>query len=1691
MQSKSNENTQLLNWTYKDAAAVRKKQKKKRMKLSNRHLLLSAGLLLSAATSVYGATDDTASGAFADNGSIGTAAQGTYGATTSGSGILSATSGGQLSVTSEDVQVTNSGNPRAFGIYANGPGSIVTVKNATVRTTDGAGSWMSTNDGLFAANGGIIDVQGRLDLATVGQHSAGIRANNPGSLVNAHDVFFTGTGNAATGLWAASGGQIHTGNVGITIKSSSGTYGYGILADGIGSMVTTTGGSIMVDDSGGTSNSAVRAINNGTVTATGPITIQTNGNGARGVYASGGGAINLSDAKITTTGTISNGIEVGKTVDATGVGSGAIHADGAIDVVVSGINSIALALQAPAGTGSHSEFTTTSTSTTKLRAGSGPVIAYQGGNNSTVDLYNVDIATANAGGSNAVISVGKNYTVTSIADLLKPPAVKTTNAVLNLHNGTVKAGTSGSLIDVTNGSDLTVNADKVTLTGITTKDATSILNIHLNNDAVWNLAPKGTAASGKIATFNDLDLNSGSILDASGNAFTLNGNVNNDSGVINLVKGNNTGTTLSINGVLSQRAGGALNLALGSSPIVTATSADLAGTLNIVPSSSSSPAKSSEIPLYQTTIIHTTDGITGDFDTINTTGTNLDYLVLRGSKVADDKDYNLGLKLAWTDGGYGQGTGNFTIASGASFEVDTVLADQAAPFADWDGKSLVKKGEGLLILSAVNTYSGSTTIEDGTLSLAYDSVSGGDGSIAGSSGVVIHGGVLDISALHDGATTIQNLSGTGGQITLGGNNLTITLAENHIYAGDIAGAGKIIKEGIGTLTLTGDAQQTGGTTITTGTLQIGDGGASGSIAGDIFNNGILAFDRKDSITHSGVLSGTGELMQKGSGATILDATGSKQGSVVVQDGVLSFLQTGAFTVTGGYTTESGATTNIGTAGSTLDVGTFTQKTDSNLVVTIDNLANNRPSITAGGVSLDGNLFISGFSDNATPVKSSEIPETVFTLIRSQTAIDGNFTNHTIDNQLATGLGYLINDGGFIAAAGKEYQIGFRLAWTDGGYNYGSGAFDMAAGTSFEVDTVFGNQAGPFANWDGKTLTKSGDGLLILSAANTYDGSTTINGGTLALQGDGDISSSGNVVINGGIFDIGGVDNGGATIQNLSGAGGQITLGDKDLSIAQGENGTYAGDITGNGGISKEGVGELVLKGQANWTGNTTINDGVLTLDGSNGGGQLVGDVAGQAGGTLKASNGASLTGTIDAVNVNINSGATWNVTASSNVQALNSNNGNITFMAPADSTNPLDYKTIKATNLTGENGSIITMNTNLAANIGDLIVTEATSGKSTIMVNNTGGGISGEPQSLEVIEVTNPSQSLGTFTLGNPNGVVDLGNYKFHLVTGDKIQEDPWSWYLAVLGNSDRTQAIVAAADQAGAWLISTESLLQRMGELRITDYSKSEHGWQSWARGYSWQGNVTTVNDGAEYKSAVYGTDIGMDKTRRLKDGRLSTGGFVGIYHDRRDIENNAGRDEINSIYGGLYGTWIRDNGFYVDVVGKAGHLKTDVNASGVQQYSKGSFNNWGLLGSVELGRQLKNDKGWFIEPQAQGTYVHFTDASYAMRGSEAKVEQDASNSFDLRAGIVAGRTIKTKKSGTIQPYIKGMYGHTWTNGGDVSINGDSFAANSAGNRLEAGAGLAWQINGKNQVYVDYTYTNGDRVEVPWRASIGYRVTW
>ena len=178
--------------------------------------------------------------------------------------------------------------------------------------------------------------------------------------------------------------------------------------------------------------------------------------------------------------------------------------------------------------------------------------------------------------------------------------------------------------------------------------------------------------------------------------------------------------------------------------------------------------------------------------------------------------------------------------------------------------------------------------------------------------------------LNGRSVTLGVLTGSsGGTITTdvaGSVTLTSTAATSSNYAGAITnGSGTIAltKQGSGTLTLSGNNSYTGGTTINDGVLQIGAGETTGSIAGNLVNNASLVFNRSDTTTYSGVISGTGTIQNTGTGTTTLTGQTSYAVPLVAIAGRLivgSTASVNGFSTTGILTVDSGATLELKSKG---------------------------------------------------------------------------------------------------------------------------------------------------------------------------------------------------------------------------------------------------------------------------------------------------------------------------------------------------------------------------------------------------------------------------------------------------------------------------------------------------------------------------------------------------------------------------------------------------------------------------------------------------------------------------------------------------------------------------------------------------------------------------------------------------------
>lgn len=290
--------------------------------------------------------------------------------------------------------------------------------------------------------------------------------------------------------------------------------------------------------------------------------------------------------------------------------------------------------------------------------------------------------------------------------------------------------------------------------------------------------------------------------------------------------------------------------------------------------------------------------------------------------------------------------------------------------------ALEKTGTGTLTLAAGNTYSGGTTITQGTLAIGADSALGG-----ATGGLTFNGGTLQLTGNVDVAGT-RAVSITNANGTIDTQGFTSTVSQG------ISGAGALTKAGSGTLVLAGDNTYQGGTTVAAGTLQLGNGGTSGSITGNVVDNGTLMFNRSDVFTFGGMVSGTGGITQAGTGTTVLTANNAIQGDTLIASGALAIgdaahasaalgvsgtnapqslrtmaggsgsnVQIAANATLGGYGTVNGAVTNNGTVAVADALAAFANTGSGNL--TINGSLNNAGTVQVGGAGVGNKLVVNG------------------------------------------------------------------------------------------------------------------------------------------------------------------------------------------------------------------------------------------------------------------------------------------------------------------------------------------------------------------------------------------------------------------------------------------------------------------------------------------------------------------------------------------------------------------------------------------------------------------------------------------------------------------------------------------------------------------------------------------------------------
>lgn len=466
------------------------------------------------------------------------------------------------------------------------------------------------------------------------------------------------------------------------------------------------------------------------------------------------------------------------------------------------------------------------------------------------------------------------------------------------------------------------------------------------------------------------------------------------------------------------------------------------------------------------------------------------------------------------------GSGGEIALGGADLTIDQAQDSVYAGAVTGAGR-LLKEGAGTLLLTGTSSYSGGTVIRNGTLAIIADANLGDAASAISFDG----GGKLSTHADIASGRSVS-LTGSGTIETAAGTTF--------VLGGAISGSGALVKEGWGTLTLTGSAGHGGGTAVTAGMLQVGNGGTTGELAGNVVNEAILSFNRSNDYAFSGVISGSGVVVQSGRGTTILTGANSYSGGTLIRAGALQVSADGNLGASGTAVTFLGGALRFGASFSTdrtvLLIGNGTFDT------------NGHDATLSGGVYGYGDLIKTGAGTlTLTLTGTNYYRNTIVaagTLVGDAASISGNITNN----------GTVV----FNQQGDASLESVFS----------GTGRFTKAGGGTLELTGDSSGFSGSTAVSGGMLVVNGalGGGLEILSGARLQGsgtvGSTTIRSGATIAPGNsiGTLTVAGDIRFERGATYAVEVSPDGASSDLIRASGKANLSGGSVVHI--GEDGTY-------------------------------------------------------------------------------------------------------------------------------------------------------------------------------------------------------------------------------------------------------------------------------------------------------------------------------------------------------------------------------------------------------------------------------------------------------------------------------------------------------------------------------------------------------
>lgn len=649
---------------------------------------------------------------------------------------------------------------------------------------------------------------------------------------------------------------------------------------------------------------------------------------------------------------------------------------------------------------------------------------------------------------------------------------------------------------------------------------------------------------------------------------------------------------------------------------------------------------------------------------------------------------------------------------------------------------------------------------------------------------------------------------------------------------------------------------------------------------------------------------------------------------------------------------------------------------------------------------------------------------------------------------------------------------------------------------FEAHTTWGK------NDYGVAILQANEGNVVNLYADTaiLDGSTNKNGGVIGTGGYGTVNvNTKDLTIDGNICGTYGTRNDPNKTASLNIETDTLHMkGDVNIGSAGSGSSNFSRDTK----VSITANTSAVIKGNINVVGNQSNkenkNDSSTLNITFNGDSKIIGEINVNGSDADKASQ-----------DVTVNLGGTGNMTASSGVYNVD-NNANVNFTGgqwAINEWNTADGKDVG--NAAVKSGASVDVN-GASMTVGNLetagtLNLKSKDGQAADISAKTLKGANGivTTDSLENKIQAETSETTGLTVKGNGDiadqiaadaskanvlaNVVTSGNGDDAKSAASNLEADAGvisGGFRAAVnadGGIEKLTEFVNTSNQAVSsmtnlslmtWRQENNDMNKRLGEVRASEGNQGV--WARMARGQSKYGQQGIKNQYNYYQ-------LGYDS--KISDDWILGGAFTYTDGDS-SYTNGSGTNKHTGF--AVYGSNLRDDGSFIDLIAKYAHMKNDFDVNG--GVGSGDYSTNGLSFSAEYGKRFQQE-GYWIEPQAELTYGRVSSADFTTKRG-AKVHQDSMDSLVGRLGFSLGKDIK---QGNV--YVRASYLYDFQ--GDTSVTmskggaATSFKTDLGGGWWEFGVGTNLDLGHDTHFYLDVETTAGGDVDTPWQWNAGVRYSF